>query len=58
MNWAILLEGQSVLNNLSPSVARQPNRKPLMPLQLLGMSSSTYLLVADPVDFVGFEMLR
>jgi hypothetical protein len=58
LNWVILLEDGSVLTNLSPSAPYRTNRTPLLPLQLLGMSSATYLLVADPVNFLGFEMLH
>lgn len=57
-NWVILLEEGSVLTNLSPAAPYRTHRTPLLPLQLLGMSNATYLLVADPVNLLGFEMLH
>jgi hypothetical protein len=57
-NWVILLEDGFVLTSVSPAAPYRTTRTPLLPLQLLGMSPMTYLLVADAVDFVGFEMLH
>jgi hypothetical protein len=57
-NWAILLEDGSLLTDHSPSAPYHPLRAPLLPLQLLGMSNSTYLLVENPEDFLAFEALH
>ena len=57
-NSVILLDDDSVLTDLSPSAPYHTRRTPLLPLQLLGMANSAYLLVADAADFLGFEALR
>ncbi len=58
MNWVILMEDGSLLTDRSPSAPYHPLRRPLLPLQLLGMSSSTYLLVESPEDYLAFEAIH
>jgi len=55
--WLVLLEDWRVVTNLSGEAYRTA-RTPLVPLQMLAMSGTTYLLVADPEDYVGFDVLR
>ncbi|HWC98826.1 MAG TPA: hypothetical protein VG456_18830 [Candidatus Sulfopaludibacter sp.] len=57
-SWALLLDDGTMVSNVSRYGPYRPNRPPVLPLQLVGMETHTYLMVADPVDFVGFEMLR
>lgn len=57
ISWAILLDDESIVSHRSPNTPLHPRRAPLMPLQLLVMDSATYLLVADPVDFLGLDVL-
>jgi hypothetical protein len=57
-SWVVLLADGSLLTSLSSSEPFHTHRNPISPLQLLVLSNATYLLVSDPRDLLGFEVLH
>ncbi len=56
--WAVLLQDGRVTSSVAPGEAHAAGRDPVLPLQLLPMSSATYMLLATPAGQLSLDVLH